>query len=184
LSKLIGGPSFITQLTLASNGIGIRVKGLADTGADGYIFGDRKAMKIIADKLNLERQDIGRTIPVTAFDGSPGRGIDNTYKVDAWLDGRVERKAPVLEIDLGPANHQVILGRRFFEIHDIKLDVRKRRFIWPDSRRDDKIDRILEIPFGNLLPKLVDAEHQAEVDRREREMQAQIERQKAQKEQR
>ncbi|KAK4096564.1 hypothetical protein N658DRAFT_393552, partial [Parathielavia hyrcaniae] len=180
LSKLIGGSSFTIPVMVASNGIGIKIRALVDTGADGYLFIDRKASRRIAEKLQLKRQATERKIPVTNFEGKEGRAIDTALAADLWTDGNVERKAPLLEIELGHG-HEAILGRMWMERHEILIDVRHRRLVWPpDRKRDDAIERVIAVPYGTLFPRPPNPKHQADAERRDRALDLQAERQEAQ----
>lgn len=152
-----------------------------DSGADGYAFIDRKCAALIAKHRGFQKVPLDTTVPVADYQGRPGTPIDSALVGDLWIDGRMDRQAPMMEADLGPGQ-QMILGRIWAEWHGILLDPRHRRLHWPPDRaRETGLVRIIEIPYSELLPKATNPTHQKDAQRRDRAIDQQIGRQQAQR---
>lgn len=181
LRKLVGGRSLSFPCTITRNGVGITVTALIDTGANGYAFIDRTCAERITKKLGLQRSPLEREIPVTDYKGQNGSPIKSVLWTDLWIDGRLERAAPMLELDTGPEN-EVLLGRKWLAYHGILPDARRHRLVWPEGRtRDFGRSGIIDIPYSALAPQTPNPEHQRDADRRDRAMDLQDQRARAQK---
>ena len=76
----------------------------------------------------------------------------------------------MLILDLG--NHNLILGRKWLAYHDIWLDVRNRKLLWPDQDREN-YPRIREIVTTRerIQAQKIDPQHQTDVVRRDQAFQ-------------
>jgi hypothetical protein len=72
----------------------------------------------------------------------------------------------MLILDLG--SHDLILGRKWLSYHDIWLDVRNRRLLWPDQPRENYLEtREILTTRERLWPQQIDPQHQADVVQRD-----------------
>jgi hypothetical protein len=64
----------------------------------------------------------------------------------------------MLILDLG--SHNLILGRKWLAYHDIWLDVRNRRLLWPDQPRDSRpVTREILTTYERIRPQPINAQH-------------------------
>ena len=170
-SKLLGGQGFHVDSQLAYNGLSFPVTTLADTGANGYLFIDTKKAIELARFYNIPTEPLKQPAKTRGFSGSAGPQITHAIKLHLIVGGRRFLDQPFLILNLG--QHEAIIGRRWFDEHDVWLDVRNRRLVWPHERtlKDE-----LESSQPKMLPKLIlqrpqpRLEHQKDADRRDQKM--------------
>ncbi len=76
----------------------------------------------------------------------------------------------MLILDLG--SHNLIIGRKWLEYYDVWLDVRNRRLLWPNQPRENRpVTQEILTTREQLRPQPVNAQHQADVARRDRAFQ-------------
>ena len=150
LSKLLGGQGFHVDSQLAYNGLSFPVTTLADTGANGYLFIDTKKAIELARFYNIPTEPLKQPAKTRGFSGSAGPQITHAIKLHLIVGGRRFLDQPFLILNLG--QHEAIIGRRWFDEHDVWLDVRNRRLVWPHERtlKDE-----LESSQPKMLPKLI-----------------------------
>jgi transposase InsO family protein len=132
LSRLIGGKHFTVPCTLSYNGYCVQTHGLADSGANGFVFIDTKCANDLSNFLDVKPIPLSTPCPVRGYDGKPGSPVTHVLILHLAVDGHRQYDIPMLILDLG--NHDIILGRKWFTQFDIWLDVRNRRLIWPEQR--------------------------------------------------
>lgn len=165
LSQLVGGEQFLVPSIVSRNGFGIKLKALADSGANGFCFVNSTLATTVAEYLQIEKQQAARPIPVNGFDGRPSTPVTEFLTVHLLVDGRRVYNVPILIVDLG--NHDMILGRIFLAHFDIWLNVRDRTLVWPDDQpRTPSFARTL-VTTILTLKRPVDLEHQADMVRRD-----------------
>ena len=171
LSKLLGGLGFHIDSQLAYNGLSFPMTTLADTGANGYLFMNTKKAIELARFHNIHTEQLKQPAKTKGFSGTEGPQITHAIKMHLIVGGRRFLNQPFLILNLG--QHDVIIGRRWFEQHDVWLDVRNRRLVWPHERT---LKEELEAEQPKLLPKQIlqrprpQPEHQKDVERRDRKM--------------
>ena len=171
LSKLLGGQGFHVDSQLAYNGLSFTVNTLADTGANGYLFIDTKKAIELARFYNIPTEPLKQPAKTRGFSGSDGPRITHAIKLHLIVGGRRFLNQTFLILNLG--QHEAIIGRRWFAEHDVWLDVRNRRLIWPyeQTLKDE-----LEASQPEILPKQIlqrprpRLEHQKDADRRDQKM--------------
>ena len=171
LSKLLGGQGFHVDSQLAYNGLSFTVNTLADTGANGYLFIDTKKAIELARFYNIPTEPLRQPAKTRGFSGSDGPHITHTIKLHLIVGGRRFLNQTFLILNLG--QHEAIIGRRWFAEHDVWLDVRNRRLIWPyeQTLKDE-----LEASQPKILPRQIlqrprpRLEHQKDADRRDQKM--------------
>jgi hypothetical protein len=165
LTQLIGGKHFTVPCTLSFNGYGVKTLALADSGANGFLFIDTKCAHDLSKYLNLEYEILKTPCPVKGYDGKPGTPVTKVVYLHLSIDGHRQQRVPMLVLDLG--NHDLILGRKWFETFDILLDVRRRRLIWPEDRPTvEPGPKELITDRNTLRPQPVQPYHQEDVARR------------------
>ncbi|KAJ5816992.1 Retrovirus polyprotein [Penicillium robsamsonii] len=133
------------------NGRSFSILALGDTGADGYVFINSLMVVLLSKRFGLRVEKLSRECPVRGFNGKRAEPIRHMAVLIICIDGRIQRQIPMLIADLG--RYDMILGRMWFAEHDVLLDCRRHRMIWPDERTlFDEVDDI----------------HQKDVDRRDR----------------
>ena len=171
LSKLLGGQGFHVDSQLAYNGLSFTVNTLADTGANGYLFIDTKKAIELARFYNIPTEPLRQPAKTRGFNGSDGPQITHAIKLHLIVGGRQFLNQTFLILNLG--QHEAIIGRRWFAEHDVWLDVRNQRLIWPyeQTLKDE-----LEASQPEILPKQIlqrprpRLEHQKDADRRDQKM--------------
>ena len=131
LSRLLGGKSCSVLCTLFKNGYCVLTSALADSGANAYTLLDTACAQKLSLFLNQPVQPLPSLIPVRGFNRRSAKPITDFLRVYLRVDGRCQYNVPFLVTDIG--SHDVIIGRKWMSYLNVKLDVRKRRFVWPDN---------------------------------------------------
>lgn len=169
LSQLIGGQGFNVNSQIAYNGISIPLTTLADTGANGYLFMDTQRATGLAKFFGIPTRRLNNPIGTKGYDGRAGSAITHAIICHLLIGGRRFLNQPFLIADLG--QHDMIVGRKWFESHDVWLNVRHRRLVWPEQRSHlDSIQsqQYLEAPKQILQRSKPNPIHQADMERRDR----------------
>jgi hypothetical protein len=174
LSKLLKGKPLTIASQLAANGYAISVSSLADSGANGPIFVNQGLAIEAAKFFGLNTHRLPTSCGTKGFNGEPGSPITHAIVMpQLWIDGRRFKDVPMLIADLG--QHQMILGRTWMEEHDLWIDIRNRRLVWPEERsQHEEITEKLNVPIPLQIlqrPK-VTAEQQKDASRRDRMFEA------------
>ncbi|KAK4181986.1 hypothetical protein QBC35DRAFT_370256, partial [Podospora australis] len=132
LQERLGGKPFLIPISIGNNETSfLTTDGLQDTGANGDVFVSVSHAKKLMKRIpNLDRLEDFEARPVGGFDGKPSQIIDVALKGDVTIQGRTFKDQPLLVID---SKHDVIVGRQFFERHDILVDCARRRLLFPED---------------------------------------------------
>jgi len=147
----LGGTHFDFPCTLAANGIGVKLRSLSDTGANGYCFIDRTCADYLQRKLQARTVQLSNPCPVQGYDGAQGQHITNALVVDLLIDHRYQKEVPFLVLDLG--QHDVIIGRKWMAQHGVMCDPRNGRLVWPESHPPDR--QLPQLTYHDLPKHLV-----------------------------
>jgi hypothetical protein len=74
--------------TLSHNGYSVKLKALADSGANGFVFIDTLCAIDIAKFLSLKVQRLPRAINVKGYNGKVGNAITYILRLHLTIDGR------------------------------------------------------------------------------------------------
>ena len=86
------------------------------------------------------------------------------------VDQHQQLKVPMVILNLG--SHDLILGQRWLDHHDIWLDIRNRQLIWPElSPNNPPMNQELITSHEKLRPQQVNPQHQADVIQRDQAQQ-------------
>ena len=174
LSQLIGGQGFNVNSQIAYNGISIPLTTLADTGANGYLFMNTRRAIELAKFFGIPTRQLDAPIATKGYDGRTGPAITHVIICHLLIAGRRFLNQPFLITNLG--QHDVIVGRKWFASHDIWLDVKGQKLVWPEQRSpmDAIISRqYLEVPKQVLQCSKPDPIHQADMERRDKKFEKQ-----------
>jgi transposase InsO family protein/predicted aspartyl protease len=178
LSRLLGNK--ITNMTvpiqLAKNGYAICTEALADTGANGFAFLDIFLAEKLAKHFQTHTIPLEQPCGVKGYDGKSVESITHLMILTMIIDGRMQRQLPFLIVRLG--EHDAILGRLWLDKYGVLVDCRNRRLIWPeDVPLKDQMEReqFVRMPKRILRRgESVDGTHQADANRRDGLMEAEI----------
>lgn len=169
LSQLIGGQGFNVNSQIAYNGISIPLTTLADTGANGYLFMDTQRATELAKFFGIPTRRLNTPIETKGYDGRAGSTITDAIVCHLLLGGRRFLNQPFLIADLG--QHDLIIGRKWFDSHDVWLNVKHRKLVWPEQRSyldEIQSNQYLGAPKQILQRPEPDPIHQADMERRDR----------------
>ena len=126
----------------------------------------------LRDFCQAPRHTLEQPIPASGFNGEQLDAADAVWTVNLHIDRRVLLKTPLLQLDIG--RHDLILGRKWFEYHDVSLDVRRRRLGWPEDTPPlrDFPSTIVRRAEDLLAPDEIDLEHQLDAERRQKAFEA------------
>lgn len=134
-SKFLGGRPFLSTCSIANNGVSLTTQdALIDTGANGYLFVSVSFAKRLLRQLRLEEYDGFRPRPVGGFDGSASQLIDIAIRGHLTVQNRTIRDEWFLVID---SKHDLIVGRKWLDYHDVFTDCRRRRLLFPTEHLPD-----------------------------------------------
>jgi hypothetical protein len=172
LSKLLGGKSFTVPSQVAFNGYSIPMKSLADSGANGYLFIDTQRAIEAARFFGIPVLPLTTRCETKGFNGEAGTPISHAIILHLWVEGRRFLKVPMLITNLG--QYDMIIGKNWFAEHDIWLDPRRQRLVWPEEQTPmEQIQQkqTISIPKEILKrPQPVNPQHQEDADRRDQMM--------------
>ena len=139
------------KIQLVKNGLSIASLSLIDTGAGGYGFIDAEFLSLIGNRLGATLIPLRKEVRVKGYDGHSPQGITHAMKFSIQIDGRRIDDEPFLVLNLG--NHEIILRRKWLAEHDVLLDCKNRRLVWPDhpSLRDEVVTKIPKVIPRKIL---------------------------------
>jgi predicted aspartyl protease len=82
LSQLVGGESLTIPYTISKNGLGIKIRTLIDTGANGYIFINSELAQKASRFLGVPIQRLKVPYRVKGFDGQPSNPIEYYLEIN------------------------------------------------------------------------------------------------------
>lgn len=129
LSRILGGTPFTGTCTIVNNGLSLTTtSALIDTGASGYLFVNLKFARRLVKYLQPRQITDFLPSPVGGFSGKPEQLVDVALIATIRLKGRTELSAPLMVLDM---KHDMIIGQRWLEHHDIFIDCKRRELIFP-----------------------------------------------------
>lgn len=140
LQNVLGGKPWTVSCTIANNGFSLTTTdALPDTGANGYIFINRRLAKQALTYLRPEKITDFTPSPVAGFDGKATQLIDVALIMNLKIHGRNFLQVPFLVIDM---KHDIILGRKWFEKHGVKIDCQEGKLEYSDEMQQSDIKDI------------------------------------------
>lgn len=134
LGDLIGGDSFLVNVTMRRDGIAVSLRALVDTGAQAWLLADRVFTQKIAQQWDLKRTTYDQSAIIKGFENKEIQTINSSIPANLQVQGRTFRNSPLLEVDLGGRrDFQVIIGLRFLAANRIKLDCATKKLLFPRS---------------------------------------------------
>jgi hypothetical protein len=127
----MGGKAFTMDCTITTNGYGTPTAALIDSGANGFSFINTLLAYDIAKFHGLKVSKLPRPIRVKGYDNKVATSATRYIRFGLLLDHRKFVNMPFVILDIG--NHDVILGKTFFEYYNTKLDVKGRKLLWPPT---------------------------------------------------
>lgn len=122
---------------------------LVDTGASGYLFVSVAFARKLLRYLHLPVFRDFTPRPVGGFDGAASQLVDVALLGHFWIQSRLTARAHFLVLDM---RHDVIVGRKWLETHDVTLDVRRRRLLFPEDWTPQRIEHHVAMDqAGQLL---------------------------------
>jgi hypothetical protein len=132
LRRLLGGQSFTVPAQIAFNGCSVPISSLADSGATGYVFLNSRCALEAAKSLQAPLLPLSSPCNVKGYDGKTGVPITHAIVLHLCVDGRKFLKVPMLITELG--KHDMIIGKNWLAEHDVWLDMKNQKLIWPEQR--------------------------------------------------
>lgn len=132
LRQYLGGEPFLVAATLVLNGLSFTTLDcLVDTGAGGSVFINLKLARKLQKTLRPERITNFTPQLIGGYDDkSTTQLIDVALRMDLQVQGR-RLGGTFLVVDM---KHDLILGRKWLEQHDVIPDVRRHRLLYPLDR--------------------------------------------------
>lgn len=123
--------------------------------------------------LKIPSLRLPKPINVHGYDGNSQQPVTHAVRLCFHLNDRAFYNTPFIIVDIGQTD--VIIGRRFFDRHDIGIDCRGRQLVWPNNippyhsgRKLIYLDPLILSPKCLTQP---DRGHQADAERRDRNLQ-------------
>ena len=116
---------------IAYNEISIPLTTLANTGANGYLFIHTKRAIELTKFFGIPTHQLKTSIGIKRYYGQVGAAITHAIVCHLLIGRRCFLNQPFLIADLG--QHDLIIGRKWFDRHDVWLDVRNWRLVWPEQ---------------------------------------------------
>ena len=166
LSQLVGGKSCTVPCHIFNNGSRVSSFALADTGANTLALIDTQSAQVISQFLTLPIKRLPNPIVVRGFNGADAPPITSVLQLHVCIDRRRLYNVPFLITNLG--GHHMILGRKWMSYLGVSLNVRRRRIVWPATLPPTPwFAKEISIPMRDLFCRSTNAQHQADVVRRD-----------------
>jgi hypothetical protein len=168
LSQLLGGKQFSACSQIGKNGYVVQTDSLVDTGANGYAFINTDFAIQLAKFCQARAIRLKDPCFVKGYDGKTKEQVTHVIFLNLRLNGRRFKDIPFLIANLG--SQQIILGRKWLSEHDIWLDVKNQRLIWPGERAPEdrvKLKQELVVPREILKRPPSNPIHQQDMERRD-----------------
>ncbi|KAF2177357.1 hypothetical protein K469DRAFT_809316, partial [Zopfia rhizophila CBS 207.26] len=161
LSDIIGGPAFTMKCRIALDGVAINVSGLLDTGAGGTVFVHPRLHQVVKERLKPTFYRSRKSIPVAGHNNRQTGVVNQFFLAQLVID---ERCTTTWFIFCDTGRHDLIIGRKWFELTKAMPDPLNQQIVWPD---DAKIDakRDIVIPYSAFTRPTIDLAHQKDADR-------------------
>ena len=167
IEELLGGPALTHQGGIAANGLQLRINILLDTGANASAFVHKKWKAIIAERLQLQTQQLQKKIPTVGHTEQVTDHISEAVQVNLIID---KHRIPTWVMFIDTGHHDAILGRIWFAKHHVLVDSAHRRLIWPkNTEYNAQKQLVVARKEWQTIPR-VEADHQADADRRDKLM--------------
>lgn len=163
MDHLLGGLPMSVEVTIVRNGRSLTTQALADTGASTNVM----ISEAIAEKL-MKYLDVmpEERVPksLAGFDGKISQEVNLVIKTNLRVQGRV---VPDVEMVVTNMGHDMILGRIFMENHDLLVDCRRGRLLFPPEWVPS-LPSVGDIPMDQAGNLLTDPSYDEDVERRNR----------------
>jgi hypothetical protein len=135
--------------------------GLADSGAGGYVFIRRQFAIRLSKRLGIPIEKPGDSLKLHGYDGKESDEIQEVFLCTLDVQGHRVLDTPMVVTDM---HHDVILGREWFARHNVLIDCKRRKLIWPDKRRDYIAAYELLLLREALIEEKPNPKHQEDID--------------------
>jgi transposase InsO family protein/predicted aspartyl protease len=167
LTTLLGGKHFLVSCTLSINGLGIQLRPLADTGANGYLFLNRTLALRLSKALGIRIENLPYSTPIRGYQGGIQSHVTQFIRLHLTIDGRRVYNCPFVILDLG--NQDAIIGIKWMKRFRLGIDTVQQRFIWPPEYPPSPLyAKEILIPYDSRKLTLKHPGHQADVNKRDR----------------
>ncbi|KAL2192225.1 hypothetical protein P885DRAFT_48185, partial [Corynascus similis CBS 632.67] len=141
---------------------------LVDTGANGYLFVSTAFGRQLVKRLGYEEFSDFEPYPVGGFDGSISQMVDRVVRAHLTVQNRTIENEWLIVVD---SVHDIILGRGWLEEHDLLIDCRRRRLLFPPEwESDPEWKKGMCIPLDQSPAKHIDLKAMEDICRREKMM--------------
>ena len=123
----MGGKAFTMECTITTNGYSTLTAALIDSGANGFSFINTVLVYDIAKFHGLNVSKLPCPIRVKGYDNKTATSATRYIRFGLLLDRRKFVNMPFVILDIG--NHDIILGKTFFEYYNTKLDIKSRKLL-------------------------------------------------------
>ena len=131
MSRLFGGPHFLVPTVLCSQGLGVRLHSLVDTGAQGFLFLNSTIAPSLSQALRTPIRKLPFKVHVKGFQDQITSPVTEYIRLHIVIDGRKVRNCPFIVVDLG--SQDCIIGIKWLKRFKLKLDTEHSRLLWPEK---------------------------------------------------
>src|SRR4051794_15024294 len=167
LSSLLGGKQFLVSCSLSSNGFGITLHSLVDSGANGFLFINRPLAHRLSKALSQPLRRLPYSVPVRGFKSDISTTVTHYIRLHLTIDGRRFYNCPFIIVDLGPQD--LILGDKWLARFKLHTDSANRRILWPKTHPPaSSFAREIMLPYESReIQRSVDT-YESDMNRRDR----------------
>ena len=169
----MGGESYTLCIQLNTKGFTFYTRALGDTGANGFLFINSELASLLIRHCGARSKPLPYAIPVTGYDGKSRARVTHYIRLTLQIDNRRFIRMPFCIAPLG--NHDVIIGRKWFEYFKVDLAISDRQLIWPKSLPPIYFfDKLVRVTRESMAPIYIDPKNQADAIRRDRALDKEI----------
>jgi hypothetical protein len=169
----MSGSSYTLQTQINIKGYTFHTLALGDTGANGFLFINSELATLLIRYCGARSKPLPCAISVTGYNGQGKSSISHYVRLTLQIDNRRFVRMPFCIAPLG--NHDVIIGRKWFEYFKVDLAIADRKLLWPQSLPPTYFfDKLIKVTRESMAPRRVDPFDQADAKRRDRALDKQI----------
>ncbi|KAK3938273.1 hypothetical protein QBC46DRAFT_451301 [Diplogelasinospora grovesii] len=176
LGEFLGGEPLVCPCTIANDGLSLTTQdALIDSGANGYIFVSLAFAKKLRKILHTVATSDFPPRRIGGYSGDGVQKIRTMIQADIIVQGRTIKEEWMMVVKM---NHDLILGQHWLRKHDLLVDSRRRRILFPPEWLPDPT-WWKTIPMDGNNQLLRDPKYQEDVVRREARMEEQDQQRRA-----
>ena len=166
--QLLEEKSFILSYQIIKNEFDISLKIFADFRTNNFIFINIFCVIDAVKFFNITVICLSIPVSVTEYDDKSNSAVTHTIVLHFWINEWHQLDILMLILDLN--KHDLIFRRKWFDFHNIWLNVHNQQLIWSENcilKNQIKLQHELMTSQKVLCRSSVNFKHQTDIDQRD-----------------